>query len=77
MVVSEKLFCGLSIESIDIVVVKFPDNDGFVSGSRNEDVGVLSFFGGVSGLEGSDPSVVSGEDTHVLEFASSGNLFHF
>jgi hypothetical protein len=78
VVVSGHLFKGNSIKSINIVVVKFPDDDSFISGSRNEEGRVFSVFGGVSGLETGDPSVVSGQESFIIEFGISVVLgFHF
>jgi hypothetical protein len=68
VVVSGQLFLGLSVESIDVVIIKFPNDDGLISGSRNEKVRVFSFFKRVSSLKGSNPSVVSLEDSFVEQF---------
>jgi len=50
----------LSVESVDVVVEEFPDDDGFVSGSGDEKGGVFSVFGGVASLETGDPVAVTG-----------------
>jgi hypothetical protein len=65
VVVAGQLFLGLSVESVNVVIIEFPDDDGLISGSRNEKVRVFSFFKGVSSLKGSNPAVVSLEDSFV------------
>jgi hypothetical protein len=68
VIVSAQLFLGLSVESIDVVVIEFPNDNSFISGSGNQESGVFSIFAGVSSLEGSDPSVVSRKKSFISEF---------
>ena len=62
MRVTSQLLVGLSEVLLVLgLVLELPDEDGLVSGTSDEDLCVFVLLDGVSGDNGGDPSVVSGE----------------
>lgn len=61
---SIKLLEGLG-KVLDVLglILELPNEDGLVSGSRDENLGVLVFLDGVASHDGGDPSIVSNEVT--------------